>query len=95
MENSPGFKSRLSKHFTLDLTVDVPHILLDVEGVWTSTSGGSHKEFSSGVLESIEFLRCLVELQVPELLLLDASLVSLEVMHQVFDLLNFGFGIRM
>lgn len=93
MEDSPGFKSRLREHLTLDFAVDVSHVLLNVEGVWTATSCGTHKEFTGCVLESIEFLRVLVELQVPELLLLNTSLVGLEVVHEVFNLLNLGLGV--
>jgi len=94
MEDSPGFESRLSEHLSLDLAINVPHVLLDVECVRSSTSGGAHKEFTGCILESREFLGCLIELQVPELLLLNAFLIRLEVVHKVFDLLHLGLGIR-
>lgn len=41
----------------------------------------------------MEFLRVLVELQVPECLFLLTLLVGLEVVHQVFDLLDLRFSI--
>lgn len=45
------------------------------------------------ILEALEFLRVLVELQVPERLLLLTLLVGLEVVHQVLDLLDLRFSI--
>ena len=93
MENSPGFECWLREHLSLDLAVDFSHVLLDVESVRTSTSCWAHKEFSCAILESIEFLWIFIELQVPLLLLLDAFLICLEVLHQVLDLLDFGLSI--
>jgi len=93
VEDSPGLESRLSKHLTLDFTVDVPHVLLNIESVRTSTCCRAHKEFTGSILESRELRRVLIELQVPELLLLNTFLVCLEVVHKVFDLLNFSLSI--
>ena len=93
MENTPGLEGRLSEHFSLDLAIDVSHVLLDVEGVRTSTSCGTHKEFTGSILESREFRWVLVELQVPELLLLDAFCICLEVVHKILDLLNFSLSV--
>lgn len=45
------------------------------------------------VLEATELLRSLIELQVPELLLLNALRVFLEVLHQVLDFPDLSFGI--
>ena len=45
------------------------------------------------ILEAIEFLRVLIELQVPQLLFLLALRVFLEVFHEIFDLLDLRFGI--
>ena len=47
------------------------------------------------VLIAREFLRVLIELQVPQLLLLLALRVLLEVLHEVLDLLDLRFGIGM
>ena len=47
------------------------------------------------VLIAREFLRVLIELQVPQLLLLLALSVLLEVLHEVLDLLDLRFGIGM
>ena len=45
------------------------------------------------VLIAREFLRVLIELQVPQLLLLLALRVLLEVLHKVLDLLNLRIGV--
>ena len=50
-------------------------------------------EAAWSVLEALQLLRVLVELQVPQLLLLDAFGVRLEVLHQVLDLLNLGISV--
>jgi hypothetical protein len=93
VENSPGLESRLREHLSLDLAINVSHVLLDVEGVRTSTSCWTHKAVTGSILESREFRWVLIELQVPELLLLDTFCICLEVVHKVFDLLNFGLSI--
>jgi len=64
-EDAPGFQSWLGEHLALDLSVDVAHVLLNVERVGVAACRRSHEEFSSIVLESFEFARVLVELQVP------------------------------
>jgi len=93
MEDTPGLEGWLRKHFSLDLAINVTHILLDVEGVRIAASCGAHEEFSCIVLESVESARVLVELQVPQLLLFLALCVVLKVGHQVFNFLDLCFGI--
>ena len=93
MEDTPGLERRLREHLSLDFAVDLSCILLDVEGGWVATGAGSHEEVSSLVLVAREFRRILVELQVPQLLLLLALRVLLEVLHKVLDLLNLRIGV--
>jgi len=95
VEDAPGLESGLSEHFTLDLAVDVAHVLLNVESVGGSVSSRAHQEFSGVELISIESLRVLVELKVPELLLLHTLGIGLEVSHQVLDFLDFSFSVGM
>jgi len=78
----------------LDLAVDFSRVLFDVERDRCTTGSGAHKEITCIVLEALELLRVLVELQVPELLLLNTLGVVLEAVHQVFDLLDLGLGVR-
>ena len=54
----------------------------------------THLKSAWRVLEAIESLRVLVDLHVPETLLLDALGVCLEVLHQVLDLSNLGVRVR-
>jgi len=61
IEDTPSLKSRLGKHFTLDLAVNIAHVLLNVKGVRVSICGGTHEKFSSIELKSIESTRVLVE----------------------------------
>lgn len=93
-EDAPRLESGLGEHLALDFAVNVAHVLLDVERVWTATSRRSHEEFPSRILESVEFRWVLVELQVPQLLFLHTLRVGLEVRHEVLDFLNLGLGIR-
>jgi hypothetical protein len=93
VEDGPVFKLSLGEHLALDLTIDFTSTLFDVEAVWGATGVRTHKEFTGLVLESLEFLGVLVELQVPKLLFLNALFIGLEVIHQVLDLLYFGFSI--
>lgn len=93
MEDGPIFQLRLSKHLALDLSIDFTCTLLDVEAVRSATCVRAHEETAGIVLKALEFLRVLVELQVPKLLLLDTLFVSLEVLHQIFYLLDLRIGV--
>lgn len=93
MEDGPLFKLRLSEHFALDLSIDFTRTLFDIKAVWSTTSIWTHQETTGIVLEALKFLRVLIELQVPKLLLLNAFFVCLEVLHQVFDLLDFCISV--
>lgn len=93
VENAPSLEISLRKHLPLDLAVNIAHVLLNVESIWSTRRPRSHEKFARSVLEASELLRLLVKLQIPQLLLLNALLVLLEVLHQVFDFLDFGFGI--
>ena len=93
MEDSPIFQLSLSKHLALDLTIDFTRTLLNVEAVRSTTSIRTHEETTGIVLKALEFLRVLIKLQVPKLLLLDAFFVCLEVLHQIFNLLDLRISI--
>lgn len=81
MEDGPLFKLRLSEHLALDLSIDFTRTLFDIKAVWSTTSIWTHQETTGIVLEALKFLRVLIELQVPKLLLLNAFFVCLEVLH--------------
>ena len=93
IKDGPLFELRLSEHLALDLAIDFTRTLLDIEAVRSATSVRAHQETTGIVLEALKFLRVLIELQVPKLLLLNAFFICLEVLHQVFDLLNFRISI--
>jgi hypothetical protein len=94
MKDAPGGQGRLREHLALNLSIQVTCIRLDVNRLRSSARASSHLEPARRVLEALKLLRVLVELQVPEALLLDALSIRLEVLHQVLDLLNFGIGVR-
>lgn len=93
MEDGPILKLRLSKHLALDLSIDFTSALFYVKTVRSATGIRTHQETTSVVLKALEFLRVLIKLQVPKLLLLDALFVCLEMLHQVLNLLNLGICI--
>jgi len=93
VEDAPGFELRLSEHLALDLSIDVAHVLLNVEAVGSARTARAHEKFASLVLEAFQLLRVFVELQAPELLLLDTLGILFEVLHQVFDFLDLCLGI--
>ena len=62
MEDGPIFQLRLSKHLTLDLSIDFTRTLLDIEAVRSATSIRAHEEATGIVLKALEFLGVLVEL---------------------------------
>ena len=93
MEDGPVLELSLGVHLALDLTIDLTCALLDVELVGSATSIWPHEEVAGHVLEALEFLRVLVELQVPKCLLLLTLLVGLKVVHEVLDLLDLGFSV--
>lgn len=71
MENGPFCKWRLSEHLTLDLPVNITCRRFNVERIWSTISSGTHKQFACIVLETLNLLRCVFKLHVPEILLLD------------------------
>jgi hypothetical protein len=93
VEDGPVFKLSLGVHLSLDLTINFTSTLFNVEAVRGTTCVWTHQEFTGLVLETLEFLGVLIKLQVPKLLFLNTLFISLEVIHQVLDLLNFGFSI--
>ena len=93
VEDGPVLELDLGEHLALNLTVDLTSALLDVETVRSTACVGTHQQVASGVLETLELLRILVELQMPECLLLLALLVGLEVMHEILDLLDLGLSV--
>ena len=42
MKDSPGFEWRLREHLSLDLTIYLTSIALDVKSIERTTVGGSH-----------------------------------------------------
>jgi hypothetical protein len=95
MEDPPSLESRLSKHLALDLPVNFSHTGFNIESVWTSFGIGPHEQFSSIEFESVNLLRVVIELHMPQLLLLNTLGISFEVIHEVFDFLNLSFSISM
>jgi hypothetical protein len=93
MEDGPLFELRLSEHLALDLAIDFTRTLFYIEAVRSATSVRAHQETTGIVLETLEFLRVLVEFQVPKLLLLDTFFICLEVLHQVFYLLDLRISV--
>lgn len=88
MEDAPGFHGRLGEHLGLDLTIYLTSIALDVEGIWSSTVGGTHNQIASFVLVSRNLGWILIELEMPLLLLLDTLLVGGEGGEEVLALLD-------
>lgn len=95
MEDGPVLELNLGEHLALDLTIDLTSTLLDVETIGSTTCVWAHQQVASSVLKTLELLRILVELEMPKRLLLFTLLVSLEVMHEILDLLDLGFSICM
>jgi hypothetical protein len=93
VEDGPVLELSLGKHLALDLTINLSSTLFDVKAVGGSAGVRTHQEFTGLVLETLEFLGVLIKLQVPKLLFLNALFICLEVIHQVLDLLYFGFGV--
>lgn len=93
MEDRPIFKLSLGEHLSLNLAIYLSSTLFDVKAVRNTTCVRPHQEFAGLVLETLEFLGVLIKLQVPKLLFLNTLFIGLEVVHQVFDLLYFGFCI--
>ena len=93
MEDSPCLELGLAEHLTLDLSVDLAHILLDVKRNWGTTRSRTHEQLSSRVLVALQLLWSLSKLQVPQLLFLLAFGILLEVLHQVLDLFDLGVSI--
>ena len=81
MEDTPCSHGRLGEHLALDLTIEVTGVGLDVDRLRSAACACTHLKLAWRVLEAIESLRVLVDLHVPETLLLDALGVCLEVLH--------------
>lgn len=95
MEDGPVLQLSLSVHLALDLPVDLTRTLLYVKAHVSASIVCTHHEIASVVLEALQLLRVLIELQVPQLLLLLALFICLEVVHQVLDLFDLGLSIGM
>lgn len=94
VEDAPGLEGRLGEHLALDLAVQITSVRLDVDRCRSAGCTCSHLELASSVLEATQRLWHIVDLHVPQLLLLDALDVCLEVCHQVLDLFDLGIGVR-
>ena len=95
MENSPSFHGWLREHLALNFSFEVTSVGLDVNRLRSAAGACTHQELARSILEPTELMWILVDLHMPELLLLDALFVCLEVVHQVLDLLDFGISIGM
>lgn len=95
MEYSPCFHGWLREHLALDFSFEVTRVGLDVNLLRSAARACTHLELAGSILETTELMWILVDFHMPELLLLDALFVCLEVVHQVFDLLDFGISIGM
>jgi len=93
IEDGPLFELYLRELLALDLAIDFMTTLFNIEAVRSAASIWTHEETTGIVLEALKFLRVLVELQVPKLLLLNAFLICFEVLHHVFNLLNLRISI--
>lgn len=89
VEDTPGLEGRLSKHFGLDLSINLSGVLFDVELVWCTASGGSHNQVSSIIFVALDLSRSLLEFQMPLLLLLSAFLVGCEGFEEIFAFIYF------
>jgi len=94
VEDSPGLESRLIEHLVLNLAVDVSEGLLDVERIPLSTAFGAHHHFSSLVLDTLELCGILIELQMPQLLLLLALGIGVEHFQEATTLRNLAVSVR-
>lgn len=94
VEDAPSLEGWLGEHLCLDLPVNLPGVLLDVELVWCTAGGGSHDQVSSIIFEASELSRSLLELKMPLLLLLLALFVGGEGLEEVLALLHFLLGVR-
>lgn len=95
MENTPSLQLCLAEHLSLNLPINLTHVLLNVKWDWCSTWSCSHQQLSSLILEALQLLRLLSELQMPELLLLNTFGIGLKVGHQVLDFFDLGVSICM
>lgn len=93
VEDAPSLEGWLGEHLCLDLAVNLSGVLLDVELVWCTASGGSHNQVSSIVLVTSELSWILLELEMPLLLLLLALLIGSEGLEQVLALLDLLLGV--
>lgn len=93
MEDSPGFESWLFEHLVLNLAVDVPGRLLYVERVALSTALSTHDHLAGRVLEALELCGVVLELEMPQLLLLLAFGVGVEHLKQPTTLCNLAVSI--
>ena len=86
MEDSPFGQSWLVEHLVLDLPVDLSGTSFNVEGVSLATAFGSHDHVSSLVLVAFEWSWVILELEVPQLLLLKALRMRVEDLEKVLAL---------
>jgi hypothetical protein len=83
MKDAPCFQRWLLVHLVLDLAIDFPCALFNVEGISLSTSLGSHHHFACLILEAFQLGWVLFELEMPQLLFLLALRVCVEDFKQV------------
>lgn len=89
MEDAPNFERRLFIHLVLNLSVYVSCTSFNIKGIAITTTFGTHHHVTSFVLVAFKTSRIVLELKVPEFLLLDTLRVCLKDFKQVlafFDL---------
>lgn len=88
MEDTPGLERWLSQHLGLDLAIKLTGALLDVESVWCSAARRAHHQVASVILEARQLGWCVLELEMPSLLLLLALLILIEGGEEILALLD-------
>lgn len=88
VEDTPGLESWLRKHLGLDLAIKLTGALLDVERVRCTAARRTHYQVAGVILEACELCWCVLELEMPSLLLLYALLVLCEGGEEILALLD-------
>lgn len=93
VEDPPSFEGRLVEHLVLDLSVDLSGAGFDVKCVPLSAALGTHDHVACLVLEALKLSRVVNELEMPQLLLLEALGVGVEYLQQVLAFANLSVGV--
>ena len=80
-------------HLVLDLAIDVSSRSFNVERGTLNATFSAHDHLASSILVTLQQSRCVLELQVPEFLLLHALRIGVEDVKQVATLFNLSVSI--